>query len=162
MNQICDKFGLNNIMAQLYAMLYLSDKALSLDELADRLKVSKGSSSINIRALEEYGAVKRIWVKGSRKNYYEEETNIAKVILDRIKSMSQRRLLEIEETLDTSYKILDTANTADKRRPAEYAVLKDRLDKLRSFHTQAKSLLDLLNSGLLNNILHGYLAKEKR
>ena len=45
-NQVCGKFGLNNIMAQLYAVLYLNNKQLSLSELAARLKISKGSASI--------------------------------------------------------------------------------------------------------------------
>jgi len=68
-NKICRDFGLNNIMAQLYAILYFSKEPLSLNDMLERLKISKGSVSINIRALERYGAVRRIWVKGSRKDY---------------------------------------------------------------------------------------------
>ena len=59
---ICSKVGLNNVMAELYFILYFSHKPLSLDEMAERLNISKGSVSVNIRALERYGAVKRMWI----------------------------------------------------------------------------------------------------
>ena len=41
--KLCDSFGLNRFIAQLYAVLYLSDSPLSLDEIAEKLKVSKGN-----------------------------------------------------------------------------------------------------------------------
>ena len=64
LNQLCAKFGLNNIMAQLYTILYLQNKPMSLDEMVERLKISKGSVSTNIRSLERYGAVRKVWIKG--------------------------------------------------------------------------------------------------
>ena len=50
-NHICKKLGLNNVMAQLYAILYLNNEPLSLDDMVERLKISKGSASVNITAL---------------------------------------------------------------------------------------------------------------
>ena len=68
---VCDDFGLNRFVAQLYGVLYMSDRPLSLDELTETLEASKGNVSINIRELEKWGAVRKIWVKGSRKDYYD-------------------------------------------------------------------------------------------
>src|SRR3989338_5217258 len=83
-NHICKKLGLNNVMAQLYAILYLNNEPLSLDDMVERLKISKGSASVNIRALESYGAVRRVWMRGSRRDYYEADTDIVRVVTDRI------------------------------------------------------------------------------
>ena len=69
-SRMSDTFGLNRFVIQLYVLLYLRDKPLCLDEMADALGVSKGNVSVNIRELEKWGAVKNIWVKGSRKDYY--------------------------------------------------------------------------------------------
>ena len=91
-NKFCREFGLNNIMAQLYAILYFSKKPLSLDDMVERLKISKGSASVNIRILERDGIVRRIWVKGSRKDYYEAEIDISKVILERIFLLSSLKI----------------------------------------------------------------------
>ena len=63
--------GLNRSVGQIYGLLYMSDKPLSLDDLVSKLKMSKGSVSLNIRELERWEAVKKIWVSGSRKDFYE-------------------------------------------------------------------------------------------
>ncbi len=161
-NQICSKFGLNNIMAQLYAILYLSNKPLSLDNMVERLKISKGCVSVNIRALERYGAVRRIWVKGSRRDFYEAKTDIYKVIMDRIKSIAQGRLLEVEDMVNSSYQALNTVNSSDKEEKEAIQVFKQRLDKLKSLHSRAQSLFNLFNSGLLNTVLKAKIKKNNK
>ena len=108
--RICDSFGLNKFIAQLYAILYLSDKPLSLDEIVEKLRVSKGSVSINIRVLEKWGAVRNIWVKGSRKDYYEAELDLKKLFTTRVKSFAQNRISEVSTMTDDFKKIIETAN----------------------------------------------------
>lgn len=153
-NQICSKFGLNNIMAQLYAILYLSNKPMSLNDMVERLKISKGSASTNIRALERYGAVRKVWVKGSRRDYYEAEANISKVIIDRIKSMAQSRLSEVDDMVNSSSHALNAVNSSDKEEKEAIKVFKQRLDRLKDLQNKAQSLFNLFNSGFLNNMLN--------
>ena len=152
-NQICSKFGLNNIMAQLYAILYLSGKPLSLNDMVERLKISKGSASVNIRALERYGAVKKTWVRGSRKDYYEAEMDIYKVMLDRVKSISQARLSELNNMVTSSCEILNLVIPSDLEEKEDVKIFRQRLDKLKSLHDRAQSLFNLFNSGLLSRML---------
>jgi len=154
-NQICSKFGLNNVMAQLYAWLYLTNKALSLDEMAERLKISKGSVSVNIRALERYGAVRRVWVKGSRRDYYEAESDIYKVIRERINALVQARLVEVEAMINSSNKALNSANSKANSREDNEAIkyFEQKLAELKNLRDKAQSLFNLLNSGFLNNML---------
>lgn len=152
-NQLCNKFGLNNIMAELYAVLYLSNKPMSLDDMVERLKISKGSASVNIRALERYGAVRRIWVRGSRRDHYEAETGISKVIMDRVKSMAQSRLSEIDDMINSSFQALNSVSSSDKEEKEAVEIFKQRLERLRSLQNKAQSLFELFNSGLLNNML---------
>lgn len=152
-SDICREFGLNNIMAQLYAILYLGDKPMSLNDMVERLKISKGSVSVNIRALERYGAVRRIWVKGSRRDYYAAEADISKVIMDRVKAMTHKRLSQIQEMLDLSLKTLSSISVSDKDEKESVKICKDRIDTLRSFYNKGQSLFNLFNSGLLNSLL---------
>jgi len=158
-NQICAKFGLNNIMAQLYAILYLCNKPLSLDDMVTRLKISKGSVSVNIRALERYGTVRKVWIKGSRKDYYEAETDISRVIMDRVKSTVQSRLLEMNNMINSSYHALNSVNPSDKREKEAIMTFKERLDKLISLQNKVQSVFNLFDSGFLSNILN---AKSKK
>lgn len=153
-NQICSKFGLNNVMVQLYALLYLN-KTMSLDEMAERLKISKGSVSVNIRALENYGAVRRVWIKGSRRDHYEADTDIYKVIMNRVKSLVQDRFQDIEDMIESSSKALNSANSISNNEE-ENGVIKlfqQRLDELKRLKHKAQTLFNLFSSGLLNNVL---------
>ena len=68
-------FGLGRILGQLYALLYLSPRPICLDEIVDELKVSKASVSTTVRQLERWTAVKRVWIRGDRRDYYEAETD---------------------------------------------------------------------------------------
>ena len=159
-NHICNKFGLNNVMAQLYAILYLSNKPLSLNDMVDRLKISKGSASVNIRALERYGAVKRVWVRGSRRDYYEADTDIVKVVMDRVKIISQLRFSEIDAMTKSCYDVLNSVSPQDKDDGAAIKIFKQRLDKIETLRRQAHSLFNLVNSGILNTILNTKLLNK--
>jgi DNA-binding transcriptional regulator GbsR (MarR family) len=152
-NHICREFGLNNIMAQLYAILYFNDKPLSLDDMVERLRISKGSASINMRVLERYGAVRRVWVKGSRRDYYEAEADISKVIFDRITSMAHKRLFEVKNMIEESSRAADSVNASSEEEKKDIKVFKQRLDRLKNLHGRAQSLFNVFNSGFVSNIL---------
>ncbi len=145
-NLICKKFGLNSIMAQLYAILYFSEKPLSLNDMVDRLKISKGSASINIRALERYGAVRSVWVKGSRKDYYEAEKDIEKVIMERVRNMAKSRLSEVDNMISASSDVLKTVGGGEGLNDGSVRLFRERLDRLRDIYDRAKSLFDVFNA----------------
>src|ERR1043166_365952 len=73
-------FGLGRIMGQMYALLYLSPRPMCLDDIAHELGVSKASVSTTIRQLERWTAVKPVWVKGDRRDFYEAETDFQSVM----------------------------------------------------------------------------------
>lgn len=142
--KVCDSFGLNRFIAQLYAVLYLSDRPLSLDEMTEKLKVSKGNVSINIRVLEQWGAVRHIWVKGSRKDYYEAELDIKKVMTDRMKVFAQNRLSEVSDMTDNFRRIVESANSGLTEEEASIAkVYEERLKKIEEFKAMTSSVLSL-------------------
>ncbi len=71
----------SKVGGQMYALLFLSRRPLSLDDIVDTLKLSKGNVSVNIRLLESVGLVNKAWVKGSRKDYYEATRNYPQKLL---------------------------------------------------------------------------------
>lgn len=50
--------GVSRVIGQLYAMLFLSQEPLCLDDMVERLKISKGNASLDIRKLESLGVAK--------------------------------------------------------------------------------------------------------
>ena len=58
------------IAGRIFGLLLLSDEALSLDQLAESLGVSKASASTNARLLAQLGVVEQVRRQGSRRDYY--------------------------------------------------------------------------------------------
>jgi len=131
LGRISSFWGFSKIMGQLYGLLYLSTKPLTLDDMAQSLSVSKGNVSINMKALERWNMVRQIWVRGDRKDYYEAEADFWKIVRgvlrEREKKEFDQALVSIGNTLkktDENYR---------KTKTAEMAFAKERLKKLEAF-----------------------------
>lgn len=139
--KLCDCFGLNKIVAQLYAVLYLNDRPVSLDEMVEKLKVSKGNVSVNIRELERWNAVKSVWVKGSRKNYYEAELDLKKVISNKLQTGIKKRLSEVSTMLEEFNEIIQSAKVElteeEKNIVKLYNERLEKINELREFTVNA-------------------------
>lgn len=98
LGQLADYFGFSKIMGQLYGTLLLSPMPLSLDDMMQRLDISKASVSMNMRTLEHMGMVRQVWVRGSggRRKYYEAETDFWKIITTLI---SGREMRDVERAI---------------------------------------------------------------
>jgi HTH-type transcriptional regulator, glycine betaine synthesis regulator len=70
---------LSQLGGRIFALLYLHERPLALDEIAAALEQSKSNISVNIRGLVEWHLVRRVPVAGSRKDHYEAATNFWRV-----------------------------------------------------------------------------------
>ncbi len=70
-SEIAKIHGLSKSVGEVYAIVFLSNKPLCIDDIMDELGMSKGNVSMNLNKLEKIGFVKKVWIKGERKNYYE-------------------------------------------------------------------------------------------
>lgn len=61
--------GLPKSIGEIYGLLYVSQDALSLDDLVTRLGISKGSVSQGLKSLRELGAVKESIAVEGRRSY---------------------------------------------------------------------------------------------
>jgi DNA-binding transcriptional regulator GbsR (MarR family) len=124
-------WGFSKIMGQLYALLYLSPKPLTLDSMAESLSISKGNVSINIRNLLRWNMVQQVWVKGDRKDYYEAEIDFWKIIRgvlqEREKKEFSQALASIGGLRQKTKELKKTAKTTD------IAFTEERLKNLEEF-----------------------------
>jgi DNA-binding transcriptional regulator GbsR (MarR family) len=142
LGRITGFWGFSKIMGQLYGLLYLSPKPLTLDEMAEGLSTSKGNVSINIRALERWNMVRRVWVKGDRKDYYEAETDFWKIIRGVLK---EREKKEFDQALGAVSAIRKKSEDIQKKtKNAETAFTVERLKKLEEFIGTMDKMVGLL------------------
>ncbi|NML59423.1 GbsR/MarR family transcriptional regulator [Chryseobacterium cheonjiense] len=69
-------WGINRTMAQVHALLLATGKPLSTDEVMEQLEISRGNANMNLRALMDWGIVRKEFIKGDRKEYFVAEKDV--------------------------------------------------------------------------------------
>ena len=77
---LMESWGFKRNMGRMWAVLYLEDHALTAAELGDRLGLSTGAVSMLLAELVQWGIIKKAWVVGERREHYEAETSIWKMV----------------------------------------------------------------------------------
>lgn len=152
---------INRVGGQIYALLFIADEPMSLDEIAERLGVSKSNVSVNIRMLEDYNLVRKVWIKGSRKDYYAAERVYPKKVLKDFLEKIQGTMTDAITTIErTRAKATEAKVLLGKNGDRAQFVL-DQLNLIGLFYYAAnqffedffagKSIdVDLLRSAILN------------
>ncbi len=130
--------GLPRSIGEIYGCLYCSPEPLSFDDIAERLEISRGSVSGGLKTLRQLGAIKIHYVPGSRKDYYEPELSMERLVRGFIKDQFTPHLESSAERLDAV-----EAELANEPDPARRAHGLQRLNTLRSWRRRAERLLPL-------------------
>lgn len=150
---------LNKVCGQIFALLLLSPKSLSLDDIVEALGVSKGNVSINIRLLEEYKLVKKVWVKNSRRDYYEAVVKVPTKVINEFLEKIRRNIedsLAVIKVCQDKLKTIDDRDDADEREH-----MGSQLELAASFFSGAAFLFERLYAGeTLNTELLAMLLKN--
>lgn len=138
--QITQSIGIGRVIGQIFAYIYFSREPQGLDDLTDALDISKGSASMGVRQLEQWGALKRVWIKGDRKDYYEATEDFGRMIRRALLDLIGRRM----ETADT---LLSDAERFTKENPIspkdfDRAFIDRRIKKMRVFRDRAQYIWD--------------------
>jgi DNA-binding transcriptional regulator GbsR (MarR family) len=109
-------WGINKAMAQIHALLLLSTEPLSTEEIMEELQMSRGNVNMNLRALIDWGIVKKENRVGERKEYF----YTGKDVWELAKQVSrERRRREIEPILNVLEEVQNVTGT-DKKAVAEF------------------------------------------
>ena len=119
--------GAARTSGRMLGLLLLSTHEMSIDEIADRLKVSRASVSTNARQLETYGIVQRVSHMGDRRDFYRIAADLERTLL----RLRMERLAKVEELLASG-----TATPA-----ARDARVRGRLHALARMHGCAANAL---------------------
>src|SRR5258705_12708430 len=70
------KWGVNRSVAQIHALLYLSDRPLTAEEIADQLGLARSNVSNSIKELQSWDLIRRVPIKGDRRDHFEAEADV--------------------------------------------------------------------------------------
>ena len=122
-------WGVGAAMGRIHGLLYITGKALTAEEIAERLQLSRGAVSMGLRALLTWGTVRRHHLPGQRKQYFVAEqdpwTWLKRVIAERRRREADPIIEAIGECL-----ALAQQGPADD---TELAAARERLERLVEF-----------------------------
>lgn len=135
-------FGFGRILGQIFMHIYLSPNPQSLDDLTRTLGISKGSASMAVRQLEQWTALRRVWVKGDRKDYYETLDEFGKIIRRILIDIVGRKMEDADRLLDAAEIHLKEHGRKDRTVGSSSPFLEARVAKLRAFRNRTQGLWD--------------------
>jgi DNA-binding transcriptional regulator GbsR (MarR family) len=135
--------GFNKATGQIYALLYLSMKPVSLGEIAEQLGISKGNASLNIRSMERWGLIQPISKTGDRRDYYQAETDFWKIARG---ILNERDKKEMDHLINAIAGMIESLSSTEK----------DDTDTESSFYREKLGhMLDFGNA--INHMVQAFL-----
>ncbi len=91
-------WGISPTMAEIHGLLYITGADLSMDDIMERLGISRGNASMNLAKLVEWGLVRRVHKRGDRRDYYQSLADVWEMFT---LVAAQRKRREIDPILNT-------------------------------------------------------------
>jgi DNA-binding transcriptional regulator GbsR (MarR family) len=141
--RFCQLFGLPRSTGQIYALLFLSPVALSLDDIADRLGISKASASTGTRQLIALHGLRQVWIPGERKDHYEVQADLREVLRANYAGFLRPRFDQSRRRLDGLLAAFDNDRRNGNIDKAEHAFCRERIESIGDLQDRIARLLPL-------------------
>jgi DNA-binding transcriptional regulator GbsR (MarR family) len=136
--QFAGALGQPRSVAEIYGLLFASEKPMDMDALIERLNLSKGSASQGLKYLLELGAVRKVYVAGERRTHYEAVAELRKLAG---RFLRQQVLTHFEESESRLEEIaVQSAKLADGQRRH----ITERVRLLRRWQRSGRRLMPLM------------------
>lgn len=90
--RMSSSWGINRTMAQIHALLLCTGQACTVEDMIDRLHISRGNASMNLRDLIDWGIIRRFRKPGDRKDIYQSDSDILHMFARVVRERKRREL----------------------------------------------------------------------
>jgi DNA-binding transcriptional regulator GbsR (MarR family) len=122
------QWGVNRSVAQIHALLYLSERPLTAEEISDALSIARSNTSNSIKELLGWRLIHRVPVLGDRRDHFAAETDVWEMVT---RIAAGRKAREI----DPAEAALKSCTLAAERDPSISPVARERLAAMLDFVT---------------------------
>lgn len=129
------QWGINKTMAQIHALLMVSNEAVSMEDIMEELQISRGNASMNLRALMDWGIIYKEFKAGERREFFTAEKDLDELA---IKISRERSKREIKPAL----KVLKEVSSINASSSDEEKHFVEQTTKLYDFVLKADNVLD--------------------
>ncbi|WP_339833640.1 transcriptional regulator [uncultured Flavobacterium sp.] len=129
------QWGINKTMAQIHALLMVSNESISMEDVMEELQISRGNASMNLRALMDWGIVYKEYKAGERREFFTAEKDLDELAVKIARERSKR---EIRPAL----KVLKEVSSIKADATLEERHFVDQTTKLYDFVLKADNMLE--------------------
>jgi DNA-binding transcriptional regulator GbsR (MarR family) len=127
--------GLPKSIGEIYGLLFVSPKPLTMDDLMHRLDISLGAASQGLKALRSVGAVKAVYSPGERRDHFVADLELSRFAASFIKD---QLLPKLEQSLQRVQRMESAlAELPEDARKETRA----RIDELRRWLDRGRTML---------------------
>ncbi|MGB0871492.1 MAG: GbsR/MarR family transcriptional regulator [Flavobacteriales bacterium] len=131
---LATSWGINKTMAQVHALLLVSTSPLSTEEIMETLQISRGNVNMNVRALIDWGIVRKEFVVGERKEFFVADKDIWELFKQITKERKKREIEPVLKVLEELQQVDDNSDEAKQ--------FKQVLNDLSKVTTTVNGILD--------------------
>jgi len=143
--RLIEFWGFKRNMGRIWAVLYLSPEPLSAEDLREALQLSSGAVSMTLSELGRWGVVRKVWVQGDRRDYFNAEIQLWKMIS---RVFNEREKAEVSNAIESFEEALASLaplrTSADPKVRARAELQFERIGQLLELARLGKRLLDAL------------------
>ena len=138
-------WGISRTMAEIHALLFVSNEPNCTDDVMAKLQISRGNASMNLRALVDWGLIQRVHIRGDRKEYFDSERDVWQMFETIIRQRRRREVEPIIETIERCREMV-TGSLGGKSdgTAAEAGAYRGRLEEMHEFLTVVGTIVDLM------------------
>src|SRR5213596_115621 len=132
------RWGINRTVAQIHALLFVSENPLNAEQIAQTLNVARSNVSTSLKELQGWGIVKLVHVMGDKRDHFESMKDVwemFRVVLD------ERKRREIDPTLQLLRECIeeaDKAKQADKYTEERLRALEEFFETTTAWYLQVR------------------------
>jgi DNA-binding transcriptional regulator GbsR (MarR family) len=139
------QWGVNRSISQIHALLYLSERPLTAEEIAETLALARSNVSNSIKELQSWNLVRRVPVKGDRREHFVAEADVWEMF---IRIAAGRKEREIDPAIAALKSCLSAADADPKVHAVARKRLKDMLEFVETMETWHAQMLMVPKSKL--------------
>ena len=127
-------WGINRTMAELHALLYIAGIPLCTDDVMERLHISRGNASMSLRALCDWGIIRRLHKRGERREFFESLGDVWEMFSLIAAERKRREMDPVLETIRQCQQMLSEASVGKSgAKQQEVQLTRQRLAGMEEF-----------------------------
>ena len=134
------RWGVNRTVAQIHALLYLSPKPLTAEEIAKTLSVARSNVSNSLRELQSWKLVKTVHVMGDRRDHFETYKDVWELFKIVIEERKQREIDPTRKVLRECIVQLEQGKSADSYTKERLKELSDFIESTTSWFEEIRTM----------------------